>query len=135
VYRRGGDGHEHPPEWHYYSNDPAPYLLWLFGERALPDLNLMVPESDAILNCDHLIDKRWVPYFVSRKQTAYRRAERLFPESRIHVYVMAANGGGRPAEAVDESDYKNEVEKTRLHYENMKAKKDSSGQPVEEVAE
>ena len=130
VFRRT-DGQEHPPEWQYYSNKPAPYLLWLFGETSLPALYVLVPKSDATVNSHHLIDKRYIPNYISRKQTDYRLAERLFPESEIHVYVMGAGH----ALAISENAYKSEVEKTRLQLEKMKLEKASGGQPVAEVAE
>ena len=120
VYRRADDGTEDSPDWYYYSNKPAPYLLWLFGERALPDLNLMLPASGAIPNRQHLTDSRYIPYFVSRKHPVYRRATKLFPESRLHVYVMDSNGTGHPAQAIDDNDYRIEAENMRLHSESMK---------------
>jgi hypothetical protein len=130
AFYRSDDRREHPKEWHYYSNKPAPYLLWLFGETALPVLYLLVPESDATVNRDHLIDRKRVPCFISRNLDAYRRATRLFPESQIHVYVMGAGH----AQAINEDDYKIEVEKTRMHWQKMKLKK-SGEQSVIELAE
>jgi hypothetical protein len=101
VYSRAGDGNEHSLEWKYYSNKPAPYLLWLFGEKALPHMELMLAESDVTPNKMHETDSRYAPYIVSRKQPELRRVISLFPETNIQPYARDANGVAHPAATYD----------------------------------
>jgi hypothetical protein len=99
--RRDSDGHGHSPEWYCYSNKPAPYLLWLFNEKALPHMELMLAESDVTPNKDAITDSKYAPYIISRKQPALRRVIRLFPESEIQPYAADASGVVHPAAVVD----------------------------------
>jgi len=58
----------------------APGFLWMFGERAVDCLWLVIPDSDILVRPYHLGGRQ--PY-VDHSQTDLRRARRLFPEARV----------------------------------------------------